>query len=171
VGFVSEHPRLGPAALLALLPAYLLDPGQLRRHLPGLFLLNFIEQYPPGNEPIESLLTSRLALYLQAGWAVEQHHTRRRFIDILAPMPSRSHKGFFNIGLPHAQGSHAPGELLRLIWIHGKYGHRRSLIGQIENLKGGCLERRNSLSSQEALAFAGSMCESGGRQILSECKN
>jgi len=112
MGFVSEHPRLGPAALLALLSAYLLDSGYLRRHLPGLFLLNFVEQYTPGNKPIESLLTSCLALHLQAGWPVEQHYARRRFIDILTAMPSRSDKSFFNIGLTHPQGSHPLGKLL-----------------------------------------------------------
>jgi len=85
--FVSEHPRLGPAALLALLSAYLLDSGYLRRHLPGLFPFNLVEQYTPGNKPIESLLTSCLALHLQAGWPMEQHHARRRFIDVLTPCP------------------------------------------------------------------------------------
>jgi hypothetical protein len=30
MGFVSQHPRLGPAALLALLPAYLLDMASLK---------------------------------------------------------------------------------------------------------------------------------------------
>jgi hypothetical protein len=137
MGFVSEHPRLGPAALLALLPAYLLDSGYLRRHLPGLFPFNFVEQYTPGNKPIESLLTSCLALDLQAGWPVKQHHTRRRFIDILAPMPSRSDKSFLNIGLANPQGSHPLGELLCLFWIDGKRGHRRSLAEQIEILKEG----------------------------------
>jgi hypothetical protein len=112
MGFVSEHPRLGPAALLALLPAYFLDPGYLRRHLPGLKLFNFVEQYTPGNKPIESLMTSGLALDLQAGWAVEQHHAGRRFIDVLTPMTSRSHKSFFDIGLANPQGSHPLGKLL-----------------------------------------------------------
>jgi hypothetical protein len=112
MGFVSEHPHLGSAALLALLPAYLLDSGYLRRHLPGLFPFNFVEQYTPGNKPIESLLTSCLALHLQAGWPVEQHYARRRFIDVLTPMPSRSHKSFFDIGLTHPQGGHSLGELL-----------------------------------------------------------
>jgi hypothetical protein len=40
---------------------------------------------------------------------MEQHYARRRFIDILAPMPSRSHKSFFDIGLTHPQGSHPLG--------------------------------------------------------------
>jgi hypothetical protein len=52
MGFVSEHPRFGPAAPLALLPTDFLDSGYLCRHLPGLFPFNFVEQYPPGNEPI-----------------------------------------------------------------------------------------------------------------------
>src|ERR1017187_8796825 len=112
MGFVSEHPCLGPAALVALLSAYLLDSGYLRRHLPGLFPFNFVEQYTPGNKPIESLLTGGLALHLQAGWPVKQHYARRRFIDVLTAMPSRSHKSFFDIGLTHSQGSHPLGKLL-----------------------------------------------------------
>jgi hypothetical protein len=137
MGFVSEHPRLGPAALLALLSAYLLDSGYLRRHLPGLFPFNFVEQYTPGNKPIESLLTSCLALHLQAGWPVEQHYARRRFIHILPAMPSRSHKSFLDIGLANPQGGHPLGELLCLFWVHGKRGHGRSLVDQIEILKEG----------------------------------
>jgi hypothetical protein len=137
MGFVSEHPRLGPAALLALLSAYLLDSGYLRRHLPGLFPFNFVEQYPPGNKPIESLLTSCLALHLQAGWPVEQHYARRRFIDVLTPMTSRSHKSFFDIGLANPQGSHPLGKLLWIFWIDGKRGHCRSLVEQIEIHKEG----------------------------------
>jgi hypothetical protein len=77
MGLVSEHPRFGAATPLALLPTDFLDSGYLRRHPPGLFPFNFVEQYPPGNEPIESLLTGRLALYLEAGWPMDQHHTRR----------------------------------------------------------------------------------------------
>jgi hypothetical protein len=135
MGLVSEHPRFGPATPLALLPADFFDSGYLRSHLPCLFRFNFVEQYPPGNKPIESLLTGRLALHLQAGRPMHQHHTRRRFIDILAPMPSRSHKRFFNIRLTHPQGGHPLGELLGFVRVHGKGGHRRSLVEHIENLK------------------------------------
>jgi hypothetical protein len=141
VGFVSEHPRFGPAALLALLPADFLDSGNLFRHLPGLFPFDFVEQYPSGNKPIQSLLARCLALHLQAGWAVEQHHAGRRFIHVLPAMPSRSHKRFFDIGLTYTQGSHPLGKLLCLIWIQGKRGHCRSLVEQMENLKAGCLAK------------------------------
>ena len=137
MGFISKHPCFGSAALLALLPAYLLDSGCLRRHLTGLFLFNFVEQYPPGYEAIESLLTSRLALHLQAGRAVEQHHARRRFIDVLTPMAPGSNESLFDIGLTHPQGGHPMGELLRLFWVHGKRGHCRSLADQIEIRKEG----------------------------------
>jgi len=135
MGLVSKHPRFGPTAPLALLPADFLDSGHLRRHLPGLFRFNFVEQYSPGNKPIESLLTGRLTFHLQAGWPMHQHHARRRFIHILASMPSRSHKSFFNIRLTHPQGGHPLGELLSLVRVHGKCGHRRSLVEPIENLK------------------------------------
>jgi hypothetical protein len=135
MGFVGEHPHFGPATPLALLPTDFLDSGYLGRHLPGLFPFYLVEQYPPGNEPIESLLTSCLALHLQAGWAMEQHHARCGFIDILTAMPSRSDKRFFNIRLAHSQGSHPPGELLCLISIHGKCRHGRSLVEQTEILK------------------------------------
>jgi hypothetical protein len=144
---VSEHPHFGPATPLALLPTDFLDSGYFCRHLPGLFPFNFVEQYPPGNEPIESLLTRRLALHLEAGWPMDQHHTRRRFIHILPAMPSRSHKSFFNIRLTHPQGSHPLGKLLCLIWVHGKCGHCRSLVEQIEILKEGNLRHPSRLQA------------------------
>ena len=145
MGFVGEHPRFGPATPLALLAPDFLDSGYLCRHLPGLFPFNFVEQYPPGNEPIESLLTCRLALHLEAGWAVEQHDARGRFIDILPAMPSRSHKGFFDIGLTHPQGGHPLGKLLCLIRVHRKRSHRSNLVEQIEILKEGHLRRPSKL--------------------------
>jgi hypothetical protein len=134
-GFVSEHPRFGPAASLAFLPADFLDAGLLRSHLPGLELFNFVEQQPPGNESVETLLTRCLALDLQAGWAVEQHDAGRRFINILTPMPSGPDKSFLDIGLAHPQGGHALGELLCLFWIYGKRSHCRSLAERAGNLK------------------------------------
>ncbi len=138
VGFVSEHPGFGSATLLALLPPEFFDSRHLWRHLPGRFAFDFVEQNPPRNEGIESLPTSRLAINLQeAKPSMEQHHARRRFIDILAPMPSRSHKRFFNIGLTRPQGSHPLGELLCLIRVHWKCGHGRSLVEQFEILKAG----------------------------------
>jgi hypothetical protein len=113
-GFVSQHPLFGSVTPLALLPADLLDTGLLRGHLPGLQLFNLVQQKPPGKEPIESLLARGLALDLQAGWAVEQHDARGRFIHILTPMSTRPHKRLVDIGLPHAQGGHALGELVFL---------------------------------------------------------
>lgn len=134
-GFISEHPRFGSATPLTLLPADLLYSGSLRSHLPGLQFFNFVEQKPPSYEPIESLLTRCLALNLQAGWAVEQHDARCRFINILTPMSSGSHKSFFYIGLAYPQGGHTLGELLCLLWIHRKRCHCRSLVEHVENLK------------------------------------
>jgi hypothetical protein len=136
MGFVGEHPRFGPAAPLAFLPPDFLDAGLLRSHMPGLQFFNFVEQQPPGNESIQSLLTRRLALHLQAGGAVEQHDARRRFVDILAPMSTGPHKSFLNIGLPHPQGGHPLGELLCLIWIHRKRSHARSLAGACQESQG-----------------------------------
>ena len=52
-------------------------------------------------------------------------------------MPSGSDKGIFDIGLTHPQGGHPLGELLCLFWVHGKRGHGRSLVDQIEILKEG----------------------------------
>jgi hypothetical protein len=118
--FVSQHAFLGPATPRTFLPADLLHTGSLRRYPAGLQLFDFVEEQPPGNESIESLLTRGLALNLQAGWAVEQHDARSRFINILPAVPSRFDKDFFDIGLTHSQGGHALGELLFLFWIHGK---------------------------------------------------
>jgi amidase len=138
-GFVCEHPFFGAAAPFAFLPSNLFHSGLLRRHPAGLQLFNFVQQQPPGNESVEPLLTRCLALDLQAGGAVEQHDAGGRFVDILTPMSSRSHKSLFNIRLAHAQGGHSLGELLCLFWIHGKRSHGRNLAEHAANLKGPAL--------------------------------
>jgi hypothetical protein len=122
-GLVSEHPFFGSATPLTLLSADLLHMGSLSRGSTGLQLFNFVQQQPPGNESIKPLLTRCLALDLQAGWAVEQHDARRRFINILTPVSSGSHKRFFYIGFAYPQGGHALGELLCLFRIHRKRSH------------------------------------------------
>jgi len=134
-GFVSEHAFFGPATPLALLPADLLHPGPLRRDPTGLQLFNFVEQQPPGNESIESLLTGGLALNLEAGWAVEQHDAGGRFINILPAVASGFDKDFLDIGLAHSQGGHALGKLLFFFRIHRKRIHGGSLIERAGNLK------------------------------------
>jgi hypothetical protein len=134
-GFVSEHPRFGPATPFALLPPDFLGAGSLRRHSPGLQLFDFVQQQPPGDESIKPLLARGLALDLQAGWAVQQHDAGCRFIDILPAMSAGSDKSLFDIGLAHPQGGHALGELLRLFWIHRKRRHRRTLVESVGNLK------------------------------------
>jgi hypothetical protein len=134
IGFVSEHPRLGLAAPLALLPADFLDARPFRGHLPGLQLFNFVQQEPPGEETIESLLARGLALDLQAGWAVKQHDARGRLVHILTAMSTGPDKGLFDIGLTHSQGGHASGQLLFFFRIHGKRSHARNLAESVANL-------------------------------------
>jgi len=135
-GFVGQHPILGPSASFALLPADFLDARLLRRHAPGLELFNLVQQQPPGDEPVEPLLTGGLALDLKTGWAMQQHDASGRFVDVLTAMPAGPHKTLLNVGLPHPQRRHAQGELLCLFRIYGKRTHFHNLTGQPGNLKG-----------------------------------
>jgi hypothetical protein len=111
---VREHSFFGAATPPALLPAEFLDPSLLREHLPGLELFNFVQQQPPGEVTIETLLARALALHLDPGRSMEQHHARGCFVDVLPAMPTRSHKSLLDIRLTYSQSGHAPGELLFL---------------------------------------------------------
>jgi hypothetical protein len=132
---VGEHSFFGAATSPAPLPAEFLDAGFFREHLPGPQLFNFVQQQPPGDESIKSLLARALALDLQAGRSMQQHHARRRFVDILPAMSARPHKSLLDIRIAHTQDGHPLGELLFLFHIHRKRGHAGSLAERIHNLK------------------------------------
>jgi hypothetical protein len=85
---IRQHPFFSPATPLALLAAYLFYARTLCRHLPGLPLFDFIQQEPSGEKPIEALLTRCLTFDLKARRTMYQHHARRQFVNVLAPVSS-----------------------------------------------------------------------------------
>src|SRR5438105_4487621 len=105
--FIPKHSLLRPFATFPLLPAYFLDARAFSCHESLFALLDFVQQQPPRDEPIQSLLPRRLAFHLHPRWAMDQHHARRCLINVLAAMSSRPHKTFLNFPLIDAQLRHS----------------------------------------------------------------
>lgn len=111
-GLIGEHPFPGPARALAFLPSDLLNssPFSVAAMPPERF--DLVEQQPPGDEAVESLLTRGLALHLDACGAVKQHYAGRSLVYVLPTMAAAADKGFFNVRFPHPQRIHALDELV-----------------------------------------------------------
>jgi hypothetical protein len=96
-GFIGKHPIPRPAASPPLLPSDFLNTRLLSGYLASLHLLDLVQKHPTRNKPIQSLLASGLALYLEAAGPVEQHHTGGGLIDVLASMATGSDERFLDI--------------------------------------------------------------------------
>lgn len=107
MGFVGQHLLFRAPAAPALLATQFFEPGALR--LLALLLPGFelVQQELKGEHTVESLLTRGLALDLQSGRAVNQHHTRGRLVDVLSAVSTGADEGLFDLGLAHAQRGHA----------------------------------------------------------------
>jgi hypothetical protein len=127
MGFAGEHAFLGPVTPLAVLTADFSDPSRLSSNLSRPHLFNLVEQQPPGDEPIETLLPGRLTLNLKACWTVQNHHTGCQLIDILAPFSPGPYEGFLDIAFAPTHGGHPLGELLLFLQIHMQCSHIGSL--------------------------------------------
>ena len=117
VGFVSQHLLLGAVASASFLASMLLGAGLLGGG--GTFLQRFdlIEEQPPREDAVESLLPAALTLDLQPGGSMEQHYAGGGFVHILPSMSARPNKGFFNVGLSYSQRRHALRQLDTLLNI------------------------------------------------------
>ncbi|SPE55363.1 hypothetical protein SBV1_2170007 [Verrucomicrobia bacterium] len=144
MGFVGEHPLLGAAAATSLLAADFLGRGSLRDDETLLAGLELIEQQAAGEKAVEALLSSGLALNLQAGRAMEQHDTGSGFIHILAAVAAGAHKGLLEIRLAQTQQGHAFGQLIFFFDRDRKGAHERSLaVGHVHR-KRACKEAKKS---------------------------
>ena len=123
---VGEHPLFGAAGALAFLAADAFHIRALRGDDPLLPLLNLVEQEPPGEKAVQSLLAGFLAFHLQAGRAMEQHHAGGGLVDILSAVPAGADKTFFNLRLAHAQRGHALRQLAFLFSTDRKRAHHRT---------------------------------------------
>ena len=116
MGFVGQHLLFRAPAAPALLAAEFFEPGSLGL-LPFLLTgFEFIQQELKGENAVESLLACGLALHLKASRTVEQHHTGRRLVDILATVSTRTDEALFDFGFAHAQRRHA---LRKLFFVPG----------------------------------------------------
>src|SRR5439155_22298422 len=120
----------------------LFDARAFRRHIALLLRLDFIQQQPASEETVQSLLSRGLAFDLQAGGSVEQHHTRRAFVDVLAAVPARTNKRLFDVPFPHPQRGHTLRQLVFFVRAYRKCAHGRSLAHPPLKGKGAKLRRR-----------------------------
>jgi len=133
--FIGEHSVFGPLTPFAFLPPNLFDPRALFRNETSLLLLNFVEQQPPSQKSIQSLLTGRLAFHLSSRRPMMQHHAGGRFVNVLATVPSRADERFLDLAFIDAQLSHAPSQLRLFIIrdrkrIHGPKVNHCGIEGQ-----------------------------------------
>ena len=85
--------------------------------------LDSMNQKAAGEKAVEALLARGLALDLEPGRAMEQHDAGGAFVDVLAAVSARAHKGFFNVCFLHAERGHALGEVVLFFQADGKGTH------------------------------------------------
>jgi hypothetical protein len=110
VGFVSKHPFFCAAAAWSFLAAKFLNASALgiRAALPKGF--DLVQQKTTGEKAVLSLMPRGLTFHLQTGRAVEQHHAGRVLVDILATVPARTNKTFFNVLFANGERDHTLGQ-------------------------------------------------------------
>jgi len=127
MAFVRQHAFFSPATATAFLSADLFDAGALGSQIAFLEGFDFIEQQAASEEAVESLLARGLALDLETGRVMEQHHTGGAFVDILATVAAGADEGLLDVRFAHAESHHALSQLALLIWRDGKRVHRCSI--------------------------------------------
>ena len=132
MSLIGEHPLFGAAAATPFLAADLLDCGALGGHVARAEGFDLVEQQAAGQEAVEALLAGGLAFDLQAGRAMEQHDAGGGLVDILAAVPAGADKGFFEVGLAHAQCGHALGELGFFVGADGERVHGGRIVRRTE---------------------------------------
>ena len=128
MGFVRQHAFFSPATATAFLSADLFDAGTLGSQIAFFEGFDFIEQQAATEKAVESLLPGGLALDLQTGRAMEQHHTGGAFVDILATVAAGPDEGLLDVRFAHAESHHALSKLVFLIRRDGKRTHGDNLM-------------------------------------------
>ncbi|HYV35863.1 MAG TPA: hypothetical protein VE988_09185 [Gemmataceae bacterium] len=99
---VGEQALFRAARPFPFLAADFFNPSAFGIQASFLKGFDFVQQKAAGQETVEALLSRGLAFDLQAGRTVEQHHARGRLVDVLAAVPARPDKRFFDVGFAHA---------------------------------------------------------------------
>ena len=123
MGFVGEDAVFGSTAATAFLPAKFLDAGAFGSGLGLLLGREFVEEEFASKETVHALLAGVLALHLDAGGAVEEHDAGGDLVDVLAAVAAGTDEGFLDVRFLDAQGGHAPGQLVFLLWTDGERAH------------------------------------------------
>src|SRR3989442_1822114 len=124
--FVGQHAIFGAAAAASLLTPDLFDPSSLGRHYAGVKPFDLIQKQTTGNEPVQSLLSRRLAFDLQACWAVQKHHASGALVDILAAMAARADKRLLDVSFGDTQSGHPLRKLIFFFSSDWEVAHKKS---------------------------------------------
>ena len=125
--FVIEHALFGAAAAFAFLAPDFFNTRSLRVDVAFLERFDFIEEEAAGEEPVESLMACGLAFHLETRGAVDQHHARGAFINVLATVSARANEGLVNVPLAYAERGHALRKLALFIRADGERAHAASV--------------------------------------------
>lgn len=143
VGLVIEHALFGAATAFAFLTADFLDAGTLGIDETFLESFDLIEQETTGEKTVERLLAGVLAFDLETRRTVDQHHARRRLVDVLTAVTAGTDEGLINIRFAHAQCGHALRQLAFLFRADGKHAHTNSVPGARWKGNGGIESGKN----------------------------
>ena len=122
---VGQHPLFRPPAAPPLLAPDFFNARSFRGNGARSQRLDFIQEQAACDEPVEPLLAGRLALHLQAGRAMEEHHASSGFVDILASVASGTNEGLFQVCLVHPKRRHALRQLALFLGANGERAHAR----------------------------------------------
>jgi hypothetical protein len=106
-----EHAFFGGSTAWAFLAADFFDTGTFRSCALFANRFDFVEEKFAGEETVKALVAGFLAFDLEAGWPMDEHHTSRGLVDVLAAVSTGADEGFFDVGFLHAEGRHALGKL------------------------------------------------------------
>ncbi len=106
---VSEDALLGGAASSAFLPAQFLDALPLGVGARAARGLDLVEEQLPGKDAVLPLLSRGLALDLNAGRPMHEHHARGDLVHVLPAVSPGAHEGLFDVTLANAERNHALG--------------------------------------------------------------
>ena len=106
VRFVGEHAVLGAAGAFPFLAADFLNPGLFRGDAAGLELFDLVEEQATREEAVQRLLARGLALYAQAGGAMQEHDAGGDFIDVLAAVATGPDERLLNVALAGTERRH-----------------------------------------------------------------
>src|SRR5262249_16546716 len=108
---VVEDLLLRPLRALALLATDLLDALALGGDEPARALLDLVEQPAARDEAIQRLRSLGLALHADPGRPMDEHHARRRLVDVLPAGALRADERLLDVLFADAECAHARGEL------------------------------------------------------------